>query len=121
MTTLCVSGVTRVAFVPFGTARRGIAGGGILRSLYGEDIRPTADGVGVTGGAAGFTARFLLGVDGPESSPLAAGGASLDVFFLFLLMLASLGEGESFGNLTSVWASDKAALKRAERLEDILK
>lgn len=120
--TLWVSGVTKVAFVLLGTASRLTGGGGGMfpSAFNGDDIKPTADGVGVMGGTA-FAARFLLGVDGPALLPFISGSVVVsEVFFLFLLILAAVTAGELAIASGSSLVTFEAALKRAERLEDMV-
>ncbi len=85
--------------------------------LYGTDINPIADGVGVVGRTA-FVAFFLFGVDGP--APLSLGIFSLEGVFLFLLVFATFGREVPFARLWSSLTLEDISLNRADRLEDIL-
>ncbi len=68
-------------------------------------------------GGMGFEAFFLFGVDG---LPLAVGFATSGATFLFLLIFATLGGVAPFvtGSGSSL-ITEEAALRRADRLEDI--
>jgi len=122
VTSLCVSGVTRAAFVPCGTARRFLGGGGLIFPCRcGDDMILTIDGVGVMGG--GVMATFLRrGVVGLSSVSLSAGKMfSFSGAFRFLLMLAFFAGGRSGeAGLAACCAFIDAELSLAERLVDIV-
>jgi len=82
-------------------------------------MSPIAEGVGVIGGTA-FVMRFFLGVDGLELIPLGRDCSSLGMLFRFLLVFAALGGVEPFVTFVSSLSIEETALKRADRLEDIM-
>lgn len=86
----------------------------------GAAINPIADGVGVMG-KTGFVTRFLFGVDGEATSSFEEGTASVVGFLRFFEMLAIFGGVDDFVRTAFSFASNEAALMRAERLDDIVK
>ena len=90
-------------------------GSSISPELYPADINPTAAGVGVAGGVVAFEARFLFGVNGAASA--FCSGSGTGALFRFRPVFAFLGTSGS-GTGSSLTAA-VAALKRAERLEDM--